>query len=60
MVRDNHPRIAAKAEVEGRGTALADAAKSAARKTYELTELLVDALKVTDVGAYFPHTVTPR
>ncbi|GAA3175290.1 MULTISPECIES: (Fe-S)-binding protein [Streptomyces] len=27
-------------------------------KTYELTELLVDVLGVTDVGAYFPHRVT--
>src|ERR1051325_8635328 len=26
--------------------------------TYELTELLVDVLGVTDVGAYFPHVVT--
>jgi L-lactate dehydrogenase complex protein LldE len=25
---------------------------------YELSEFLVDVLKVTDVGAYFPHTVT--
>ncbi|MEU5403365.1 (Fe-S)-binding protein [Streptomyces sp. NPDC005963] len=27
-------------------------------RTHELTEFLVDVLKVTDVGAYFPHTVT--
>ncbi|MGC5411974.1 heterodisulfide reductase-related iron-sulfur binding cluster, partial [Streptomyces sp. DT225] len=27
-------------------------------KTYELSELLVDVLGVTDVGAYFPHRVT--
>ncbi|MFF7200224.1 (Fe-S)-binding protein [Streptomyces sp. NPDC008141] len=27
-------------------------------RTYELTEFLVDILGVTDVGAYFPHTVT--
>jgi len=27
-------------------------------RTYELTEFLVDVLGVTDVGAYFPHTVT--
>jgi L-lactate dehydrogenase complex protein LldE len=25
---------------------------------YELTEFIVDVLGVTDVGAYFPHTVT--
>jgi len=29
-----------------------------AAKTYELSELLVDVLGVTDVGAYFPHSVT--
>ncbi|MFH9205422.1 (Fe-S)-binding protein [Streptomyces albidoflavus] len=27
-------------------------------KTYELSELLVDVLDVTDVGAHFPHRVT--
>ncbi|MFE9251998.1 (Fe-S)-binding protein [Streptomyces sp. NPDC007088] len=27
-------------------------------KTYELSELLVDVLGVTEVGAYFPHRVT--
>jgi L-lactate dehydrogenase complex protein LldE len=31
---------------------------SVADKTYELSELLVDVLGVTDVGAYFPHRVT--
>ncbi|WP_309111191.1 (Fe-S)-binding protein [Saccharothrix sp.] len=29
-----------------------------ARRTYELSEFLVDVLGVTDVGAYFPHRVT--
>ena len=29
-----------------------------AGKTYELSELIVDVLGVTDVGAYFPHRVT--
>jgi L-lactate dehydrogenase complex protein LldE len=28
-----------------------------AHRTYELSEFLVDVLGVTDVGAYFPHTV---
>lgn len=27
-------------------------------RVYELSEFLVDLLKVTDVGAYFPHTAT--
>jgi L-lactate dehydrogenase complex protein LldE len=37
--------------------ALVDAVE-AAPPTYELSEFLVDVLEVTDVGAYFPHTVT--
>ncbi|MCG0287009.1 (Fe-S)-binding protein [Streptomyces sp. PSAA01] len=58
MVRDNYPRIGAKAAAEGRGQELVDAAAEAVPKTYELTEFLTDVLKVTDVGAYYPHTVT--
>ncbi|MFD8641361.1 (Fe-S)-binding protein [Streptomyces zaomyceticus] len=58
MVRDNYPRIGRKARSEGRGSALSDAADSLVPRTYELTEFLVDVLGVTDVGAYFPHTVT--
>ncbi|MFB7088528.1 (Fe-S)-binding protein [Streptomyces sp. NPDC056296] len=56
MVRDNYPRIGAKAVAEGRD--LADAAASLVPHVYELTEFLVDVLEVTDLGAYFPHTVT--
>lgn len=48
MVRDAYPRLvpddAAVARVAGR--------------TYELSELLVDVLGVTDLGAAFPHRVT--
>jgi L-lactate dehydrogenase complex protein LldE len=58
MVRDNYPRIAARAAAEGRDEGLAEAAGPAVAKTYELTEFLVDVLGVTDVGAYFPHRVT--
>ncbi|MGW1074191.1 (Fe-S)-binding protein [Streptomyces sp. NPDC002537] len=58
MVRDNYPRLAAKTTAEERGEGLGEAAADAAAKTYELTEFLVDILGVTDVGAYFPHTVT--
>ena len=43
---------------EGRGDALADRSAPVVPKTYELTEFLVDVLGVTDVGAYYPHTVT--
>lgn len=38
--------------------ALADQATTTARKVYEFSELLVDVLGVTDVGATFPHRVT--
>ena len=58
MVRDNYPRIGAKAEAEGRGGQLAEAAAALAPRVLELTEFLVDVLGVTDVGAYFPHRVT--
>ncbi|WP_250300586.1 (Fe-S)-binding protein [Streptomyces sp. A 4/2] len=58
MVRDNYPRIGRKAAAEGRGSGLATAAARSVPKTYELTEFLVDVLGVTDVGAYFPHSVT--
>jgi L-lactate dehydrogenase complex protein LldE len=34
------------------------AVEEVAAKTYELSELLVDVLGVTDVGAYYPHRVT--
>lgn len=46
MVRDNYPRMDA------------EATREAVAGTYELTEFLVDVLGVTDVGAYYPHTVT--
>ncbi|WP_069812201.1 (Fe-S)-binding protein [Streptomyces sp. TP-A0874] len=58
MVRDNYPRIAARALAEGRGEGFVEAADDMSARTYELTEFLVDVLGVTDVGAYFPHTVT--
>lgn len=37
---------------------LAERATDTARRVYELSELLVDVLGVTDVGATFPHRVT--
>ncbi|MGW0120470.1 (Fe-S)-binding protein [Streptomyces sp. NPDC003327] len=58
MIRDAYPRIGGKARAEGRGETLTRASESLAPRTYELTEFLVDVLGVTDVGAYFPHTVT--
>ncbi|MFD8784051.1 (Fe-S)-binding protein [Kitasatospora sp. NPDC059599] len=58
MVRDNYPRLGARAAAEGRGGELADLAADLAPRVYELTEFLTDVLGVEDVGAHFPHTVT--
>ncbi len=52
--RHQHARVARQAGDEG----LARAAERVSAQTYELSELLVDVLGVTDVGAWFPHTVT--
>jgi Fe-S oxidoreductase len=54
MVRHNYRILAA-----GTGdAALSVAVDAVTPKVYELSELLVDVLGVTDVGAYFPHRVT--
>ena len=53
-VRHQHAMVARRAgdrDLERRATALA-------ARTYELSELLVDVLGVSDVGAYYPHRVT--
>jgi len=54
MVRDHYLRVARElgdAELTAQVDALG-------RKTFELSELLVDVLGVEDVGAYYPHRVT--
>jgi L-lactate dehydrogenase complex protein LldE len=53
-VREEYPRLAAMAGDPGLERAVAEIVP----RTCELTELLVDRLGVTDVGAVFPHTVT--
>jgi L-lactate dehydrogenase complex protein LldE len=53
-VRHQHAMVAR----TGGEVALASRAEAVAAKTYELSELLVDVLGVTDVGAYYPHRVT--
>lgn len=53
-VREQHPMLAQLSA----DAALADQVDRVAARTYELSELLVDVLGVTDVGAYFPHRVT--
>ncbi|MGW0393343.1 (Fe-S)-binding protein [Streptomyces sp. NPDC003042] len=58
MIREHYPRIGRKAAQEGRGDALAELVADLVPRVYELTEFLVDVLGVSDVGAYFPYTVT--
>ncbi|MGW6157828.1 (Fe-S)-binding protein, partial [Streptomyces sp. NPDC055144] len=58
MVRELYPRMGERARAEGRGDGLAETLAPVIPKTYELTEFLLDVLGVTDVGAYYPHTVT--
>lgn len=38
--------------------ALVDGAKKAAKKTFELSEFIIDVAGTEDVGAFFPHRVT--
>ncbi len=53
-IRHQHAAVARRAGDE----ALAAAAEDTGRRTYELSEFLVDVLGILDVGAYFPHRVT--
>ena len=53
-VRHQHAMVARRYGDES----LASRAEDLAARTYELSELLVDVLGVTDVGAYYPHRVT--
>ncbi|XVU26040.1 (Fe-S)-binding protein [Actinoplanes sp. CA-054009] len=53
-IRHQHKMVATAAGDRG----LAAGAEEVASRTYELSELLVDVLKVEDVGAYYPHRVT--
>jgi L-lactate dehydrogenase complex protein LldE len=58
-VRHQHATLATRMASQGRcEPGLAERAESVAARTYELSELLVDVLHVTDVGARYPHRVT--
>jgi len=54
MMRDYYPQLAAENDDPETAAALAELLP----RVYEFSELLVDRLGVTDVGAYFPHRVT--
>ncbi|MCU1291770.1 MAG: cysteine-rich domain protein [Bryobacterales bacterium] len=54
MIRDHYPKMAVQtgdAELERKVVAVL-------RRVFEFSELLVDKLGVTDVGAFYPHAVT--
>ncbi len=53
-VRHQHPMLAAHAGDEKLAAQVAEVTA----RTFDFSELLVDVLGVTDVGAYFPHRVT--
>jgi L-lactate dehydrogenase complex protein LldE len=58
-VRHQHAMVARTARRDGAGDEqLAVRAEAVAAKTFELSELLVDVLGLTDVGARYPHRVT--
>jgi L-lactate dehydrogenase complex protein LldE len=54
MIRDHYPMLA---EQSG-DAALVEAVEEIVPRVYEFTELLADRLGATDVGAFFPHSVT--
>jgi L-lactate dehydrogenase complex protein LldE len=54
MIRDHYPKMAH----ETGGAALGRQVDALLPRVFEFSELLVDRLGVTDVGAYYPHAVT--
>lgn len=54
MIRDHYPKMAAASG----NAAVANEVQTLLPRIFEFSELLVDKLGTTDVGAYFPHSVT--
>jgi L-lactate dehydrogenase complex protein LldE len=54
MIRDHFPKMASSSS----DASLAREVDDLLPRVYEFSELLIDKLGVTDVGAFFPHTVT--
>lgn len=52
-IKHQHAMVARRLGDDG----LAERADEVGARTFELSQLLVDVLEVTDVGAYFPHRV---
>ena len=57
MIRDHYPKMAAGTSDSGDAGLQAEV-QALLPRVFEFSELLVDKLGVTDVGAYFPHAVT--
>lgn len=53
-VRHQHPMIAERYGTKSQATS----AVACANKTLDLSEFIIDVAGITDVGAYFPHSVT--
>ncbi|MBV9497934.1 MAG: (Fe-S)-binding protein [Acidobacteriaceae bacterium] len=54
MIRDHYPKMASRAGNPELGRQVADLLP----RVFEFSELLVDKLGITDVGAFYPHAVT--
>jgi L-lactate dehydrogenase complex protein LldE len=54
MIRDHYPKMAK----ETGDSAITEEVASLLPRIFEFSELLIDKLGVTDVGAFFPHQVT--
>jgi L-lactate dehydrogenase complex protein LldE len=54
MIRDHFPKMAAASGDEK----LVERVEEIVPRVFEFSEMLVDRLGVTDLGAYYPHTVT--
>jgi len=54
MIREHYPKMAA----QSKDPVLIRAIDDLLPRVFEFSELLVDKLGLTDVGAFFPHTVT--
>ena len=55
MIREHYPKMARGIGRRGRSSS---GSTICSARVFEFTELLVDKLGVTDVGASYPHTVT--
>ncbi len=54
MIRDHYPKMAAKTG----DAAISQAVDKLLPRVFEFSELLIDKLRITNVGAFFPHSVT--